>query len=104
MVIWVLVLSQLVIPRARAWNLELLDLQLLAPLCLVPTIQIGIEQDLELDSSSLLFFHSSVKLGVLWPHSLFLDCVRCLNPEASVPGIVLGNPAHRSSSKTQPWS
>lgn len=63
--IWVLILPQLVSPRARAWNLELLDLEPLAPLCPVLTIQMGLEQDLELDNSSLLlFFHSSVKLGV----------------------------------------
>lgn len=91
--------NSLSVPEPGVWNLELLDLEPLAPPCPVLTIQMGAEQNLE-----LLFSPFHCETSGLWPHSLFLDCVRCLNPGASVLGIVLGTTAHRRASKTQPWS
>jgi hypothetical protein len=52
--IWVLIPRQLVCPRARVWNLELLGLEPQAPLCPVLTILMGVAQDLEL-ANGLLF-------------------------------------------------
>lgn len=93
---------QLVSPRARAWNLELLDLEPLVPRCPVLTIQIGVEQDSEL--LFIFFPQTSVQLPVYDCILDSPDCVRCLSPGASVLGIVLGSTAHGRASKTQPRS